>query len=165
MGRNKIYTERTLKKAVKQYFASISREVKLTEKVDSGRKDDKGHVIFETKTVMNSLNQPVKVIEYLVPPTLEGLCTYLGIHSSTWSRWTSNEDDKYAEFTEIIEDVRDRLLAWRKEQVLIRKDVKGLVWDLEVNYGCKAQLDVRVSGSVEEFLERMAKQEGGGQQF
>ncbi len=160
MGRKKIYTEKTLRKAVKKYFASITREVELTEKVPTDRKDDKGHVIFETRKVKNSLEEIVKVTEYLVPPTLEGLCRYLGIHASTWSRWADKEN--YPEFEEIVEDVRDRLLAWRKEQVLVRKDVKGMIWDLEVNYGCKNTVDVRVGGSVEEFLQRQAKD---GQQF
>lgn len=162
MGRKKIYTEKTLRKAVKKYFAGITREVDLTEKVPTDRKDDKGHVIFETRKVKNCLGKEVKVTEYLIPPTLEGLCTYLGIHASTWSRWTANEENQYAEFAEIIEDVRDRILAWKKEQVLVRKDVKGLIWDLEVNHGCKNPVDVRVSGSVEEFLQN---QKEGRQQF
>lgn len=165
MGRRKIYTKNTLRKAVKRYFDSITREVELTEKVPTEEKDDKGHVIFETRKVKNCLEEVVKVTEYLVPPTLEGLCRYLGIHASTWSRWAANEDDKYKEFSEIIEDVRDRLLAWRKEQVLIRKDVKGMIWDLEVNYGCKNPVAVRVSGSVEDFLKRAADEGEGGQRF
>lgn len=165
MGRKKIYTEKTLRKAVKKYFASITREVELTEKVPTDQKDDKGHVIFETRKVTNTLGEVVKVTEYLVPPTLEGLCNYLEIHASTWSRWAANEENRYAEFAEVIEDVRDRLLAWRKEQVLVRKDVKGMIWDLEVNFGCKSQFDVRVSGSVEDFLKGIAEKEGGGQRF
>jgi len=165
VGRKKIYTEKTLRKAVNRYFASITREVELTEKVPTDRKDDKGHTIFETKKIENSLGEVAKVTEYLVPPTLEGLCLYLEIHASTWSRWSANEDDKYAEFSEIVKDVRDRLLAWRKEQVLVRKNVRGIVWDLEVNYGCKNPVDVRVSGTVEDFLKKVADKEGGEQRF
>lgn len=137
MGRKKAYTERTLRAAVKKYFSSITREVELTEKVDSGRKDDKGHVIWDTVKVKNNLGQVATVTEYLVPPTLGGLCQYLKINGSTWSRWS--DPKKYPEFEEIIEDVKERMTTWRMEQVATRKDVKGLIWDLETNYGCGKQ--------------------------
>lgn len=134
VGRKKEYTERTLRTAVNKYFASITRKVELTEKVDSGRKDKQGHVIYNTVPIMNSLGEIATVTEYLVPPTLGGLCRYLKIHASTWSRWEDTK--KYPEFQEIIEDVMERMTTWRKEQVVLRKDVKGLIWDLETNYGC-----------------------------
>ena len=134
MGRPRTYTAKTLKKAVKRYFDSITRVVKLTEKVDSGEKDKDGHVIYKTVPVMNSLNEQAQVLEYLVPPMVGSLCTHLGIVSSTWSRWSDAK--KYPEFEEIIEETMDRMLNWRKEQVVTRKDVKGLIWDMETNYGC-----------------------------
>ena len=137
MGRKKTYTERTLRTAVNRYFASITRQVELTEMVDSGRKDKQGHVIYNTEPIINSLGKVAKVTEYLVPPTLGGLCQHLKIHASTWSRW--EDAKKYPEFQEIIEDVMERMKTWRKEQVVLRKDVKGLIWDLETNYGCGKQ--------------------------
>lgn len=149
MGRKKIYTEKTLRKAVNKYFASITREVELTEKVPTDQKDDKGHTIFETRKILNALGEVATMTEYLVPPTIGGLCRHLGIVASTWSRWTDKE--KYPEFQEIIEEVMDRLLTWRKEQVVMRKDVKGLIWDLEVNFGCGKQekiVDDRPSGVI-----------------
>ena len=137
MGRKKVYTERSLRTAVNKYFSSITREVELTEKVDSGRKDKDGHVIYINQPITNSLGEIAKVTEYLVPPTIGSLCRYLKINASTWSRWT--DDKKYPEFQEIIEDVMERMTTWRKEQVVLRKDVKGLIWDLETNYGCNKQ--------------------------
>ena len=155
MGRRKVYTERSLRTAVNKYFSSITREVELTEKVDSGRKDKKGHVIYKTEKIINSLGEIAKVTEYLVPPTIGGLCRYLKINASTWSRWSDAK--KYPEFQEIIEDVTERMTTWRKEQVVLRKDVKGLIWDLETNYGCgkqqngPSQLTVVLEGDLSKY--------------
>lgn len=134
MGAAPKYTKQALEAAVRDYFAKITREVVIQERVPTGEKDAWGHDVYEWRDVENSLGEKAKRTEYLVPPTLGGLCIYLGIANSTWSRW--REQKKYKE---IIEFVEDRMIAWRKEQVLIRKDVKGLIWDLEVNHGCGKQ--------------------------
>ena len=134
MGAPKKYTKETLEAAVLEYFASITREVVIQERVPTGEKDSWGHDVYEWRDVENNLGQIAKRTEYLVPPTLGGLCIHLGIANSTWTRW--RDPAKYKSFKKIIEYVDDRMIAWRKEQVLIRKDVKGLIWDLEVNHGC-----------------------------
>lgn len=137
MGRKKTYTEKTLRKAVKKYFASITREVEITERVPTGKKDKMGHEVYRVEKVYNSLGEVAKMTEYLVPPTVGGLCRHLGIHGSTWSRWSDSE--KFPEFQDIIEAAEDTIMTWKKEQVLVRKNVKGLIWDLEVNHGCGRQ--------------------------
>lgn len=155
MGRKKTYTKKTLRKAVTAYFDSITRVVKLTEKQDTGQKDSYGHTIYKDVPVKNRLGQQAEVLEYLVPPTYGGLCIHLGIVSSTWTRW--KDKDKYPEFQTIIEEVEDRMVNWRKEQVVTRKDVKGLIWDLEVNHGCgkqkedTGQLTVVLEGKLSEY--------------
>ena len=47
--------------------------------------------------------------------------------------------DKYPEFQEIIEEAEDTIETWKKEQVIVRKNTRGLIWDLEVNHGCGKQ--------------------------
>ena len=134
MAQKKKYSQKALKEAVEKYFASITREVVITEKVDSGKKDAWGHTVYETREVINSLGEVAKRTEYLVAPTLEGLCLHLGIVGSTWNRWKDKK--KYPEYQKILDHVYERLIAWRKEQVVIRDKVAGIVWDLETNYGC-----------------------------
>ena len=149
------YTRKALREAVAAYFDSITRVVEIQEKVDSGKKDAWGHVIWDTVPVMNNLGKVATRIEFLVPPTIGGLCLHLGIHSSTWSRWRDGE--KHPEFQEIIELVYDRLITWRQEQVVSRDKVQGLIWDLETNYGAREKVrtgekpDVIVEGLPEEF--------------
>ena len=134
MGARKKYTKKALKAAVQTYFDRITREVVIQERVPTGEKDSWGHDVYEWREVENNLGEVAKRIEFLVPPTIGGLCLHLGIHSSTWSRWRDGE--KHPEFQEIIELVYDRLITWRQEQVVSRDKVQGLIWDLETNYGC-----------------------------
>lgn len=153
-GRRK-YSKKTLKEAVQAYFDSITREVEIKERVDSGKRDSYGHVIWELVPVQNKLGETAKTTEYLVPPTIGGLCLHLGISYATWSRWHTGEENE--DIAGILEDVRDRMLAWRMEQVLSRKDVKGLVWELEVNYGVGAKekdgggVSVTLGAELEEY--------------
>ena len=142
MGVPKKYSKKALREAVQAYFDSITREIDITERVPTGKLDSWGHPVYEIVKVENKLGQVAKRTEYLVPPTLGGLCIHLGIVNSTWSRWS--DPDKYPEYEiyrDIVADVRQRLLTWRQEQVVTRKDVKGLVWDMEVNFGCNQKAD------------------------
>lgn len=160
----KKYTARTLAPAVREYFDSISREIELTEMVDSGEKDDKGHVIYVPRKVENKLGQPVKVTEFLVPPSVQGLCDHLGIHRSTW--WEYSDSQKHPELAGIISRARDVMQGYREEQLLTRpgKDVRGIVFDLENNYGYAEKRSVEVTGGIEEYLKKLSEQ-GQVQEF
>lgn len=133
MARRKKYTQRTLEQAVRRYFASISRERTITERVDSGRKDSSGHVIWNTVPIKNLLGEEMKVIEYMVPPTVGGLCSYLGIHRSTWHEYSNKS--KHPELAAITGWAKSQMQAWLEEQLVTRRDVRGVVFDLENNYG------------------------------
>lgn len=143
MAAQKKYTKAGLAKAVKRYFASISRKVPLTERVDSGQKDDHGHVIYEEKPVLNQLGEQIEVLEYLTPPGIRDLCLFLGIHGSTWSEWRNAE--KYPEFQDIIEEVDDLLYADRQQRLLTEpKTARGVIFDLQVNHGCQTKTEVEL---------------------
>ena len=131
MSRPRKYTPNTLKKAVNGYFDSISRLVPLTEKKNTGRKDGDGHVIYEEVPV-------------LVPPTVGGLCEHLGIHRSTWADYCDAQ--LHPEFSDTTTHARGRMRAWLEEQLLTRKDVKGIVFDLQNNYGYHDKKEIELGG-------------------
>lgn len=142
MGRPKKYTERTLRKAVEAYFDSITREVAMTEKVDTGRKDADGHKIFENVPVINKRGEQVKITEYLVPPTVGGLCEHLGIHRSTWAEYC--DENAHPEFSDTTTRTRGRMREYLEQQLLIRKDVKGVIFSLQNNYGYTERREVEL---------------------
>ena len=142
MGRPKKYTRKGLREAVEHYFDSISRVVPLTEKRPTDRRDSSGHVIYEVVPVMNKLGQQAMVEEFVVPPTVGGLCEALGIHRSTWNEWC--DADTYPEFSDTIAHARGRMRAWCESQLLIRKDVKGIIFNLQNNYDYKERREIEL---------------------
>lgn len=160
----KKYTPAKLKRAVERYFARITRVVPLTEPVDTGQRDKMGHVIYRQEPIVNALGEEMTVTEYLVPPSVGGLCEALGIHRSTWANYCDRA--KYPEFFDTVTWAQGRMRAWNEQQLLTRpgKDVKGIIFNLENNYGYRDQSRVEVSGGVEEYLRQLGDQ-GEGQEF
>lgn len=144
MARPKKYSAKALREAVAQYFDSISRVVPVMEKKDSGERDDKGHVIWQDVPVINSLGEEATVTEYIVPPSVGGLCAHLGIHRSTWNDWCDR--GKHPEYNDITTRASEKMQLWLEEQLLTRsgKDVKGIVFNLQNNYGYSEKKQVEL---------------------
>lgn len=157
-GKPRAYTPVQLAKAVVKYFASISRIVPVTEEVATDKRDAYGHVVYEKRTVCNALGEEFCREEFLVPPTVLGLCQFLGIHRDTWASYCKDE-----EYSDTTSYVRGRLQCWREEQLLTRKDIAGIKFDLENNYGYREKKQVQVGGNLEELLRELG--EDGGQAF
>ena len=170
MGAKKKYTARQLEKAVDLYFRSISRDKTVTEKQPTGDKDSYGHDILEDMPVLNGLGNPVVITEYLVPPTVGGLASFLGIHRSTWHAWC--DAAVYPDYQDVVQDANSRLHAYLEQESLTRpgKDLKGVIFSLENNFGYREKASVQVSGGgagLEEYLSALAAQGDGqgGSQF
>ena len=161
MGKPRKYTPRTLRKAVEAYFNSISREIVMTEDVPTGQRDDKGHMIYEKVPVKNALGEEMKVIQYLIPPTVGGLAAHLGIHRDTWNAYSN--DEAYSDTTTYA---RGRMHAYLEQEMLTRpgKDLKGILFNLENNYGYSEKVSM-TTDTMEEYLRRQSEEAGGGQEF
>lgn len=153
-GQPKSYTPRTLKKAVDRYFASITRVVPVTERVQTEKLDRYGHPIFEHVQVKNTLGEDVYKTEYLIEPSRAGLARFLGIHRSTWDNY--HDATAYPEFQEIVEDADDRIFAWCHGQMMNRsgKDIKGIVVEMENIWGYRRDRegDSPPGARLEDFL-------------
>lgn len=157
MAKEKKYTAKTLEKAVIAYFASISRHVTIREKYETGDKDEYGHVILAERDVCNDAGDPIRKLEYLVPPTVGGLCDYLEIHRSTWAEYAKQDETKL-----ICQMAKDKMLRWNEEQLLLRsgKDVKGIQFNLEANYDYRGKMDINIHDGVEEYLRGIGEPQG-----
>lgn len=152
----KKYTPRALRKSVANYFKSITRWVKVTELVPTGRVDKMGHQVMEPKPVVNQLGEEVERLEYVIPPSVGGLCLFLGIHRSTWNDYCN--DDAYDDTTT---HARGVMHAYLEQESLTRqgKDLKGVLFNLEKNYGNSE----RVTGG--QTLEMLLAGTEEGQEF
>lgn len=135
MPRPRKYSTKKLREKVDAYFDSITRDVTITEQIPTGELDAKGHMIYETMPVWNKLGQPATAEEYIIPPTVGGLCEYLGIHRSTWAEYC--DISKYPEYSDTISRARGRMLSYLEKQLLTRpgKDVRGIIFNMQNNYG------------------------------
>ena len=132
----KFKTSKALRTAAEKYFGSISRTVDVTEMVPTGNLDDKGHMIMKAQAVVNDRGEVIRAREYLIPPTVVGLCLHLGIHRSTWA-------------TEWVNSI---LRLWNEEQLLTRGDkgVKGIMFNLQNNYGYTQKVEVEAGPQTRE---------------
>lgn len=141
-GRPKKYTKKSLQQAVDGYFASISRKVQAL--------DDDGEVI------RNDAGEPIWVTEYVRPPSVSGLCLYLGIDRSTWQNYANQE--LHPELAGVTAQARVRMEAYLEEQLLTReKNVQGLIFNLQNNYGWREKREVELGGEARRTVSQGAR--------
>lgn len=164
MGAPKKYDAKGLEKAVNKYFKSITRDIDLTEPKPTGQKDKQGHMIYEQVPVKNNLGKQVTVTEYIVPPSVMDLAAFLGIHRSTWDNYCDQE--KHPEFFDTTTRAMGRIHAYLVRESLTRqgKDLKGVLFNLENNFGYKERMEL-THDTVEGFLQKTLEESGEGQQF
>ena len=136
MGRYKKYrSDKALREAVEGYFASISRVRQVMEERRTGKLDRYGHFAVEWVPVLDGRGQPMTEREFVLPPTVGGLCAHLGISRETWAQYCDRK--RNPQFADTTEWAREQLLSWRKKELMTRsgKDVRGLLFDLQANYG------------------------------
>lgn len=143
-GRKKKYTGRTLRKAVERYFRGITRTVTLREQVNTGEKDSWGHWVYELRDITNDAGEPVKVREFVVPPTVGGLCEALGIHRSTWADYCDR--DKHPELAETTAWAREVIQHYLESELLGRdgRNLKGVIFSLQNNFGYSEKREVEL---------------------
>lgn len=144
MGRHKAYrTPSALSRAVEAYFLSITREVKLTEWVDTGERTAKGKAVYAERDVLGADGQPIYKTVYTSPPTVTGLCLALGISRGTWENYADSET--YPGYADVVTAARLRLEAYLEEELLSReKGVQGIIFNLQNNYGWREKREVEL---------------------
>ena len=136
-GRPKKYTKKGLEKAVEGYFASISRKVQVLDE--------------DGEAVCNDAGESIWVMEYVRPPTVSGLCLYLGIDRSTWQNYADRA--LHPELQEITAYAKLRLETYLEEQLLTReKNVQGLIFNLQNNYGWREKREVELGGETRQTM-------------
>lgn len=141
-GRPKKYSKKSLEQAVEGYFSSISRTVDV-------RDEDGG-------TVFNDAGDPIRVVEYVRPPSVGGLCLYLGIDRSTWQNYADRT--LHPELAEITAYARMRMETYLEEQLLTReKNVQGLIFNLQNNYGWREKREVELGGETRRTVAESAQ--------
>ncbi|MEG1492327.1 MAG: terminase small subunit [Oscillospiraceae bacterium] len=151
MGRPKKYSSaNTFSKAIEKYFSSISRTVTLTEKLANGKYTQKGEPMFDIVNICNDEGEPIRVREFVVPPSVSALCLYLKISKDTWGAYLND-----AELSSAAENARARIEAFLEGELISRvKGVHGVEFNLMQNFGWKDRVSVS-GGNVEDYLRKL----------
>lgn len=103
-GRPKKYTKKGLREAIERYFRSISRTIPA--------RDDTGGII------RNDDGEEIKVVQFVVPPSVTGMCLYLDIDRSTWQNYA--DAVLHPELAGICQGARTRIEAYLEQELLTR---------------------------------------------
>ena len=148
MRKKKYSTARALERKIEEYFRTISRTVTVQERVGTGRMDSHGHEIFVFKPILNDAGEEIKRLDFVVPPTITGLCRYLGMTRESWSEYGRREG-----YADVCAAAKDVMRQYNEEELLRREgsQVKGVIFNLQNNYGYTDKAEVKVGG-VEDYL-------------
>jgi hypothetical protein len=113
-----------------------------SEKIYTGDRDTDGHMVFEYENIKNDFGELIRYREYIIPPTVGGLCGRLGIHRGTWARYCNK--DLHPELSNVTQKARERIRGYLEEQLLVRKDVKGIIFDLQNNHGYSEKREIKL---------------------
>lgn len=129
-GRPRKYkTRKSLSDGIERYFKSISRTVEAKDMTGA--------------TILNDDGEPIRMVQYVVPPSISGMCLFLGIDRSTWQNYC--DGDMHPEFQTATTEARERIVAYLEQQLLTReKGLQGVIFNLQNNYGWRAKQEVEL---------------------
>ena len=128
-GRPKKYTRKKLREETERYFRSISRTILA--------RDDTGGII------RNDDGDEIQILQYVVPPSIAGLCLQLGIDRSTWQNYA--DPALHPELADVVAEARARIEAYLEQELLTReKGLQGIIFNLQNNYGWRQKQEVEL---------------------
>lgn len=114
------YSPKELRDAVERYFASVCRTVAAEDRNGEPLLNDSGEVI--------------RRVQYVVPPSINGLCLFLGIGRAEWAGYRDAEKDP--ELARVAELAEKRIEVYLESELVTRgSGVQGLIFNLQNNYG------------------------------
>ena len=123
IGRPRKYkSARALERGIERYFASISFDEPVIVRGDPITKWDE----------KQQANVPVlaKKTCWIEPPSIEAMCLFLGISTSTWANY-----EKLEEYEGAVSRARGRILAYLMERLDSGKGTNGAKFRLECMHG------------------------------
>ncbi len=114
-----------LSKAVTAYFNNICYELPCT--------DSQG------LPLCNLEGEPIVLVKYIVPPSIQELCIFLSIDTTTWENYAHR--DKYAD---ICRDAKLKIEAYLTGELNTRDRPQGIMFNLENNFDWKRKKEVEL---------------------
>ena len=123
--RMKYETPAKLAKAVAKYFDGIRYEMPYI--------DD------EDEQICDLNGEPIVLLKYVVPPSIQALCLFLSIDTSSWDNYSKREG-----YSEVCHDAKLEVEAYLTGEVNTRDRPQGIMFNLENNFGWKKKNEVEL---------------------
>ena len=132
-GRPKKYTKKKLREETERYFRSISRTIPA--------RDDTGGII------RNDDGDEIQLLQYVVPPSIAGLCLQLGIDRSTWQNYA--DPTLHPELADVVAEARARIEAYLEQELLTReKGLQGIIFNLQKTRSSMGAGELRIADKL-----------------
>lgn len=159
-GREKKYTAAALERTCEAYFASISYEETVMKSVPATDedgvllKDDKGHTMYKHIPVITKDGKEAVQTVWIEPPSIMGLCLFLGLHRSTFLRYGDmNGDDEESErFRNTVTRARGRVEAYNISRLEDKSAARGAIFNLQNNFGWSEKKEVELAEKTREAV-------------
>ena len=138
IGRPRKYgTAAAFRRAVEGYFRSITRTVNVKD-TDTGL------------ALLNDDLEPVRVPEYIVPPSFTDMLLWLGISKKTWCNYANGDN---ADIAWVCDRAKARIEAYLERELMTRqKGVQGIIFNLSSNYAWKEKREIEVGTETRKAL-------------
>lgn len=152
-GRPKKYTAKGFEKACEAYFDSISylepRMKPVVKRDEQGFPvlDKFGHQQIRYEQVITADGNPCFETVWAEPPSLTGLCLYLGIDRATFARYGTYDPDNPEEserFCNTVTRARGRVEAYLESRLEDKSAARGAIFNLQQNFGWKEKKEVEL---------------------
>lgn len=157
-GRPKKYTAAGFQRACEAYFDSICYREKRLKRVmvmnDDGTPamDDKGHIRHRYEQVKTADGKLAYETVWIEPPSLTGLCLYLGIDRATFSRYGTYDPEHPEEsekFCNTVTRARGRVEAYLESRLEDKSAARGAIFNLQQNFGWKERKELELGAGAQ----------------
>lgn len=159
MAQEQKYEPEELEAKCEEYFRrcrrtqAVREQVPLLEEQGDGCwrivTDEKGRPVMIEREVTADSGEVMSSEDYLVPPSITGLCLFLGISRETWRKYA-----KRASMKQTCEKAKMRVEVYLQGKLLERDSQRGAQFALEHNFGWRERQEISVEKETRKDLKK-----------
>lgn len=157
MAREAKYTAVELEERIEEYFRRcrrtqpVTETVPLTEVLEGGERrvvtDDRGRPVLLERNVTSDAGEVMRSSDYLIPPTITGLCLFLGISRDTWSKYSKDKSR-----SGVCERAKLQVETYLQHRLLEKESARGAQFALEHNFGWKERKEISADPETQKVI-------------
>ena len=149
---SKKYTAAGCRKACNGYFDSISYETTVMRQKadldDAGypQLDAFGHIKYKHVPIVTADGNEAKELRWIEPPSIQGLCLFLGIDAATFWRYTNDDED--LSLAKEAKLAKARVEAYLISRLEDKSAANGTKFNLQHNFGWMEKKEIELGAGT-----------------